>query len=74
MTRSRRKPCQPGSTPTGGALAIRAGFRRVQQFPERLLPTGAQRRDVEGLPQLFDIPLRQVEQGVDVSDAESMCT
>jgi hypothetical protein len=42
----------------------------VEQVVEGLLPARAERRDIGGGTKLFDVASGQVEQGVDVSDAD----
>jgi hypothetical protein len=48
----------------------RTAFGGVEQFAEGLLPARAERGDVDGSAQLLDVSPGQVQQGVDVGDAE----
>src|SRR6516225_11200216 len=43
---------------------------RFEQVAERLLPAGAERRDVDDFAELLRVAVRQVQQRVDVGDAE----
>ena len=63
-TRRGRNPVQAGRV---GAAWSGGG---VDELAERILPTGAQRGDVEREPHELDVAVGQVEQCVDVGDAD----
>ena len=69
VTRNRRKPLHPGSTPIGSCVGARP-FVRGEHVAERLLPSGAQRGHIDGLAHEVHVAVGQIQQRVDVGDAE----
>jgi hypothetical protein len=64
------KPGPARFDPDGRLRCGRCALARRQQVLKRLLPAGAERGNVDDLAELRDVAVRQIEQRVDVGDAE----